>query len=146
MKRISVYEAEDGKRFDKKDECVEYEKFLKVLYNDVIKYFNTEKHSDSYAVQHEKEEIDKAYDNFMELCSTLFPRFSNVFKETELWRCGDSLVYRILSDSSHDFPSLWDVFFRFNCISTKNYVEYPQPYYAKYPEDWKQEIDGFEKY
>ena len=140
MKEVKVYEAFDGNRFDTMTECLDYEEHMKILTEKVIPNFRGKKHSDKDAVQQVKSKIDSAWKSFIDACceQPAMQRFVSVFRERESYQnCGETHIYRILSDFSHDYPLLWDIFFRFTCISEEGCVEYPQPYYAKHPEDWE---------
>lgn len=44
---------------------------------------------------------------------------------------------RVLSDYSHDFPILWKLYFRLECINDFSGFEYEQPYFANHESEFK---------
>ena len=131
MKVIMIYEANDGSRFAKKDDCEKYEvlcenteKAMSILKErpDSLDYGGS-----TDFIQQTEEGVDCALKKFCELCAQRIPSYAEWFKQTADGTRHHSHIGRIISD--YDIKCLGKAYYRFSCISD-TYKEYSQPYYA----------------
>lgn len=137
MKEITVYEAIDGKRFDSKNDCLEYE----ILIDQVNYITNKLKPApivkEGCALQQDKDTVELAFKQFMYICANRIELCRDWFIDVAEGIRHMSHVSRILSDYAEDYPILNRTMFRFECINFKTGIEYPQPYYVKNPNEFK---------
>lgn len=135
MKEVTIYEAEDGKRFDRKDECFDYENLCLKIRTDVLDRLRAN-HSDEFAIQQVKDSVLLARNCFCHICADVIPCYESTFRaNAQCWN-PNGLIMRVLSDFQNDYPILWKSLFRLRCISEMTWVEYPQPYYVSHEEEW----------
>jgi hypothetical protein len=142
MKKITIYECEDGKRFNNKEDAKQYDGILfnvmvimSPLGEAVTKQFSAKEQNVLTTI--------KAFGKLMELCAKVIPTYKETFENTTLSKAYDSLAYRVLSDFSNDYPCVYKAYHRFTCISTKTFIEYEQPYWTKHENEYKQKYNEF---
>ena len=140
MKEIVVYEAKDGKRFDKESDCYDYEIVIYCA-EQIMETLKPRTPIDyNHAVQQDLQEVRSAFNKFMLLCARVIPLFARHFEEVADGTRHPSHAWRILSDYSYDYPVLHKVWSRFECISQTSGIEYEQPYYTQHENEFKGEI------
>lgn len=140
MKEITIYECEDGSRFDDKwkaeryDEILEKTKKIMAPIGDAV----TEMYS---AKQRNKAAVERAVLEFMHLCAWCIPDWKETFEEVEnIDDAHCSIIGRVLSDYRNEWKCLAKAFFRFSCISDVSYIEYEQPYWTSHEDEYQQEL------
>jgi hypothetical protein len=140
MKEITIYECEDGSRFDDRKKAAMYDKVL-----ETIKYIMAplgEPVTESYsAKQRDKGAVETTVKDFMQLCAWCIPDWSDTFgKVNELEDLQRYIVGRVLSDYSKDWKCLYEAYFRLSCISTTSHIEYEQPYWTSHEDEYQEEL------
>ena len=140
MKEITIYECEDGSRFDNRKKAAIYDKVLETI-KDIMAPIG-EPVTESYsAKQRDKDAVETAAKDFMQLCAWCIPDWSDTFeKVNELEDLQRYIVGRVLGDYSHDWKCLHNAFFRFSCISPISYIEYEQPYWTSHEDEYQEEL------
>lgn len=138
MIQKTIWISDDGLEFDTKDQCYEYEENVLKAIEKILSSLNP--HSSIYGVKQEKERVEKAFEEFMSLCAKNIPSRKVIFDKAIEGDVHMSHIERIISDWSNDFPAFSKVLYRFNCISHKTWIEYPQPYYVSHEEEFKEKI------
>ena len=133
IEKITVYQTTDGKRFDSLEAAEEYEK----LYQRCEKLHEVlgAKATCRYAIKHDPLLVRHLFLDFLDLCAQTIDDEIGVFIGVRHGEIHKSHAERILSDYHHDYPCLWDTYFRFNCIGPSG-IEYEQPYYAYHEDKW----------
>ncbi len=140
MHRKVIYIAEDGTRFDSRDDCLSYEVILnKCISIMSLLYYNKEALDEGKAIRHSKTKVKVIFDSFIDLCSKAIPQSNKELQEVKEGRRHISHAEYIISEYQNDFPCLSKAMYRFMCID-KCGIEYPQPYYAKHPAEFKGEF------
>lgn len=145
MKEITIYECEDGSRFDIKEKAERYDEVL-----EKIKQIMTpigEPVTESYsAKQREKDAVETAVKDFMQLCAWCIPDWKETFEKVDnLEDAQRYIVGRVLSDYRNEWECLDKAFFRFSCISDVSYIEYEQPYWTKHEDEYKERLMKIKK-
>ena len=132
MKEITIYECEDGSRFDIKGKAERYDEVLEKIKRIMAPI--GEPVTESYSAK------QRAKD-FMQLCAWCIPDWSDTFgKVNELEAIQRYIVGRVLSDYSNDWKCLWEAYFRLSCISPTSYIEYEQPYWTSHEDEYQEEL------
>lgn len=141
MKKVTVYEAYDGVRFDTEKQCREHDVICNKVKEIECKLRSNAKvqANYSYAVQQDADTVKKCFAELMELCTDLFGY--DKFERVASGECDISHAQYILSDYSDDYPLLWMFFHRFLHIDMKTSIEYQQQFYATHPEAFKGVIE-----
>ena len=134
VKKVEVWEAQDGKRFDEHIDATYYDSIIDWC-SEVMSKLRP--HEEGGAVQQDVEEVKKAYAEFMDLCAEVLPKNKDWFQGVKKGRRHPSHVQYLLSDYSTDYPILWKTLFRFDCINMTSGIEYYQPYYVEHEDKWK---------
>ena len=146
MKEITIYETEDGTRFDNKSKAERYETLATNLNAVALKYLGvrTKKcDNGAEALSHTIKDVQNYKKEICLLAAEYIPSFAKTFEE-----CGDgtrhiSHAERIVSD--YNVKALDYAFFRLCCINEVTGDEYSQPYYAIHPEEWKKDYEKYYK-
>lgn len=127
MKKIVIYQCNDGTRFDSEKQAAEYDILLLKCnnINDAIGR-KVELEYDQY-VQHNAGAVKKQWRVFCNIVAEAIP-----FYDKMAWECGNgtrhrSHIGRVISD--YNIKCLYDLYFRFECIDEQG-REYQQPYFA----------------
>ena len=127
MKKITIYECNDGTRFDSEKQALEYDVLLSICnsINDVIGR-KVELEYNQY-VQRNAETVKKQWRVFCNIVAEYIPDYAQRAKE-----CGNgtrhrSHIGRVISD--YNINCLYSLYFRFECIDGQG-REYQQPYFA----------------
>ena len=127
MKKIVIYQCDDGTRFDSEKQAAEYDILLSKCnnINDAIGR-KVELEYDQY-VQHNAETVKKQWRVFCNIVAEYMPDYAQRAKE-----CGNgtrhrSHIGRVISD--YNIKCLYSLYFRFECIDEQG-REYQQPYFA----------------
>lgn len=145
MKRITVYECADGKRFDDLDKANEYDNIF-FLVEDVLSKLGTPlQNGDLNSEQRDEARVRQGLSKLMEICKQAIPYNDKWFDSVTIENCRDNYVERILGDYQHDYPCLFDAYYRFCCISPSSFIEYKQPYYAKHEEEFEQMVEKYKE-
>lgn len=127
MKKITIYECNDGTRFDSEEQALEYDVLLSECnyINDVIGR-KVELEYDQY-VQRNAETVKKQWRVFCNIVAAAIPDYAKMAKE-----CGNgtrhrSHIGRVIGD--YNIKCLQNLYYRFECIDEQG-REYQQPYFA----------------
>lgn len=134
VKKVEVWEAQDGKRFDDIASADYYDSLIDWR-NEVMSKLRP--HVDDGAVQQDVEEVKKAFGEFMDLCAHVIPDYEEWFQGVKEGKRHLSHVQYLLADNSTEYPFLWKTWFRFDCINMTSGIEYGQPYYVEHEDEWK---------
>lgn len=132
MEEITIYQAVDGTRFDRKADCEYYESVYKNVSNIMVRIRSNKEVSSRIAIRHAIDVVREVKQDFFLICSEAIPSFNQLFKEVAYGTRHISHAGRILSDYSKDFPILYDSYFRLKCINGCSGIEYEQPYFANH--------------
>lgn len=132
MKKITIYESNDGTRFDKKADCEYYESICKNVNNVMGRLRQNNEVSIRIAIRQDIDVVREVKQDFFLICAEVIHSFSQWFKEVADGTRHISHAGRILSDYNNDFPILYGAYFRLECISETSGVEYEQPYFANH--------------
>ena len=132
MKEITIYKAVDGTRFDSKYECEYYESVIDNVSNIMSRLRPNDEISSNVAIRQDSDVVIEVKQDFFMLCAEVIPSYKQLFSEVANRIRHISHAGRVLSDYSHDFPILYNVYFRLECINDCSGVEYEQPYFANH--------------
>lgn len=140
MKEITIYECEDGSRFDNRKEAAKYDKVFETI-NEIMKPLG-EPVTESYsAKQRDKDAVETAVKDFMQLCAWCIPDWKETFEKVDdLEDAQRYIVGRVLSDYRNEWECLAKAFFRLSCISLNSYIEYEQPYWTSHEDEYQEEL------
>lgn len=136
MKKLLIYEAKDGKRFDNKSDCFSYELIISSIVSVMSNLRNDIEPNSTTAVKQDIFAVKEAFKDFMGICAAAIPEQSKWFEEAKKGKRHISHIEYILSEYAHDFPVLRRTIHRFICIS-ENGIEYEQAYFAEHEEEFK---------
>ena len=126
MKKITIYECNDGTRFDSEKQALEYDVLLSKCnsINDIIGC-EVELQYDQY-VQRNAETVKKQWRMFCNIVAECIPDYAQRAKE-----CGNGTRHRshIGRISDYNIKCLYSLYYRFECIDEQG-REYQQPYFA----------------
>lgn len=127
MKKTTIYECNDGTRFDSEKQALEYDALLSKCnsINDVIGH-KVGLEYDQY-VQRNAETVKKQWRVFCNIVAEYIPDCAQIAKE-----CGNgtrhrSHIGRVIDD--YNIKCLYNLYYRFECIDEQG-REYQQPYFA----------------
>lgn len=131
MRKIIVYET-NGKRFDSYEEALKYEKLCKKVGSIMSQLLPRTKEIEQGTDfnKHNKETLNGCFKAFCKECAKQIPSFEQWFTETANGTRPLSYIGRIISDYSHEFPCLYDAYFRFSCTDFNTGYEFQQPYFV----------------
>lgn len=132
MEEITIYRAVDGTRFDSKVDCEYYESVIENVNNIMSRLRPNDEISSNVAIRHAPDVVIEVKQDFFLLCAEVIPSYKQLFSEVANRIRHISHAGRVLSDYSHDFPILYDLCFRLECINDCSGVEYEQPYFANH--------------
>lgn len=132
MKEISIYECNDGMRFDSREQALEYDVLLlkcSGIHSSIGR--KVELQYNQY-IQRDAEVVKKQWRVFCNIVADTIPSCAKIAKE-----CGDGIrhrshIGRIVSD--YDIKCLNVLLWRFECIDEQG-REYEQPYFANGHQD-----------
>lgn len=132
MKKITIYKAVDGSRFDRKADCEYYESIYKNVNNIMARIRPNNEVSSRVAIRQDSDIVREVMQDFFLICAEVILSYSQLFKEVAYGTRHISHAGRILSDHSDDFPILYNTYYRIECINQISGVEYEQPYFANH--------------
>lgn len=137
MRKILVYES-NGKRFDSYEEALKYEKLCEKIDGIMSQLLPRTKAIEQGTDfnKYNKETLNGCLKAFCQECAKQIPTWEQWFTETANGTRHLSHIGRILSDYSHDFPCLYDAYFRFSCIDFNTGYEFQQPYYVTHQDEF----------
>lgn len=147
MKEIIVYESY-GKRFDKKEDAIAYEKLNKEVDELMAAMFPRTKDVEDGLdyVKHSADTVKACFKIFCDICKNTIPLYKKVFEEVGNGVRHMSHVGYILSDYNDDYPCLYNTYHRFLCIDFNTGFEFQQPYYVKHQEEYFERIKKYKSY
>lgn len=136
MKEITIFQTNDGTRFDRKSDAEKYETLATTLEAIACKYLGirTKKCEEGTEVLYHS--IKDVQNYKKEIClqaAQYIPSFKKTFEECGTGTRHISHAERIISD--YNVKALNYAFFRLRCINEVTGGEYSQPYYAIHPEE-----------
>ena len=132
MEEITIYKAVDGTRFDSKGDCEYYESVIDNVNNIMSRLRPNDEILSDVAIRHDSDVVIEVKQDFFLLCAEVILSYKQLFKEVAYSIRHISHAGRVLSDYSHNFPILYDSYFRLECINCSSGVEYDQPYFANH--------------
>ncbi len=135
MKKITMFEAEDGKLFRNELDCINYENLIRNIKEisdrlpQLPKDANCNFSNGEGYLQHDADIVNKAIIDLVKLeeCLEKYLDDHNFLEHPFTYR--NSIIGRIIDDSDSPIKSLW---YRFMCMD-ETYKEYGQGYYAANP-------------
>mgnify|MGYP003296228104 CR=1 FL=1 len=111
MKEIIVYESY-GKRFDKKEDAIAYEKLNKEIDELMSLMFSRTKDVEDGLdyVKHSADTVKACFKIFCDICKNTIPLYKRVFEEVGNGVRHMSHVCHVLSDYNDDYPCLYITF------------------------------------
>lgn len=141
MKAITLYEANDGVRFELECDCVYHEAFCDKVEEINKRLRKNEEIDGTLAIEQDLDVVKSAFKDLMELCAEEFPQLDGrVFKEVATGKRHISHADYLLQEYSDHYPTLRRLFYRFLCIDMNTGIEYEQSYFAQYPQDFKGKV------
>jgi len=137
MVEITIYKAVDGARFESKCDCEHYESVIDKANNIMSRLRPNDEISSNVAIRQDSDVIKEVKRYFFLLCAEVIPSEKQWFSEVANGIRHISHAGCVLSDYSHDFPILWKLYFRLECINDFSGVEYEQPYFANHESEFK---------
>lgn len=139
IKAITVYECEDGKRFDSAEDAEKYEMLLNECnaINNMLGVSKEPKFQEC-AVRLDKQTVDFCYEKFIGLCEETFMTACSNDKSFE--NINRHFIHRVIDDCESEYPCLRRLSQRFHDISTSSYIEYDQPYFTKHEDEFKGKV------
>lgn len=133
MQKITIYQCEDGTRFDKENEALEYESHAARAkeIESLLVSIGRELNGNEY-IQQDPNMVRRAKYDFLTLVAERIPIWKDLAIE-----CRDGIrhiahIGRVIDD--YGIKWMRHLYFRFACID-ENGREYQQPYYANHPEE-----------
>ena len=141
MKAITLYEANDGVRFELKCDCVNHEAFCDKVEEINKRLRKNEEIDGTLAIEQDLDVVRSAFKDLMELCAEEFSQLDGrVFKEVASGHRYISQANYLLQEYSEQYPTLRRLFYRFLCIDMNTGIEYEQSYFAQNPQDFKGKV------
>lgn len=137
MEEITIYKAVDGTRFDSKGDCEYYESVIDNVNNIMSRLRPNDEISSNVAIRQDSDVVKEVKQDFFLLCAEVILSYKQLFREVANSIRHISHAGRVLSDYSHKFPILYDLYFRLECISETSGIEYEQPYFANHEIEFK---------
>lgn len=139
MKEITIYQCEDGTRFDKRTDALEYESYYKIAKGIESRLISIgRKLNYNEYIQQDPEEVKKIRYDFLTLVAQKIPEW----KEWAI-QCRDGIrhishIERVIDD--YGIKWMKHLAFRLACISADG-REYQQPYFTNHPEEATQKVN-----
>ena len=127
MKKITIYECNDGTRFDSEKQAMEYDVLLSIC-NSINDAIGREvKLEYNQYVQRNAEIVKKQWRVFCNIVAEYIPDYAQQAKECGNGTRHHSHIGRVISD--YNIKCLCNLYYRFECIDEQG-REYQQPYFA----------------
>lgn len=130
MEEITIYKSIDGTRFDSKADCEYYESVIDNVNKIMSRLIPNDEIASNVAIRQNPDVVIEVKQDFFLLCAEVIPSYKQMFREVAYRIRHTSHAGRVLSDYSHDFPILYDSYYRLECINDCSGVEYEQTYFA----------------
>lgn len=137
MEEITIYKAVDGTRFDSEYDCEHYESVIDKANNIMSRLRPNDEISSNVAIRQDSDVVTEVKRDFFLLCAEVIPSYKRWFSEVANGIRHISHAGRVLSDYSQDFPILYKLYFRLECINDCSGIEYEQPYSANHEIEFK---------
>lgn len=135
--QVTMYIAEDGGRFFKKEDCEEYEMICERA-NEILKDLKPNDNVDDHtAIRQDREKVAEAWRKLYEVAQEYFPYHKELIEKVENGESHHSWLGRMLDDCD-DERKFYRAYCRLSNIAKNSCIEYDQPYYA----DHENEFDG----
>jgi len=139
MEAITIYQCEDGTRFDAEEDAKEYESLCEEVKRVMIPMGERthECNNGEEYIQHDPKDVNKSLHDFLVLCANTL-----TYCHKPLMECAEGKRHIIYADyiiSECNFKTLTDANFRFHCTNMESGREYEQPYYAINEDKFKNE-------
>lgn len=143
MKEITIYQCEDGSRFESMEDAKNYEGLCERISKIMSPMGERTRDCRIGAVyiSHDPSLVKGVLKNFLLECSKYLPRHSNDFIECANGIRSFTHAGYIIMDCG--IKVLSDVLFRFSCTNIDNGREYSHPYYTTHEEEF---IEQQQKY
>lgn len=134
MRAITIYQTEDGCRFDKKEDAIKYEELCDKCKNIESNLVNIgrELQYNEY-IQQDVTIVKKSMDYFMDVVADAIPEYAAWTIQVKNGGRHISHIERVISD--YNIKCLNNLYFRFKCISLENGKEFQQPYFVKHQDE-----------
>ncbi|MFM6995034.1 MAG: hypothetical protein ACKOWO_07975 [Sediminibacterium sp.] len=137
MKAITIYQCNDGTRFDAENDAKEYESLCDEVKR-IMEPMGERTHKcdigEEY-IQHDPKDVKKALHDFLILCANTLTGYCKPLMECAKGKRHISHANYIISECG--FKTLSDANYRFRCTNMESGREYQQPYYAKHENEFK---------
>lgn len=141
MEEITIYQCDDGTRFDAENDAKEYES-LCARVKEVMKPMG-ERTSACNAgeeyIQHDLKDVKKALHDFLVLCTHTLtyygPKAIREIKECVEKETYTDHVDNIIAACAQQ--TLVDANYRFSCTNMQDGIEYPHPYYTAHEDEFE---------
>ena len=137
MKEITIYQCEDGTRFDLEGRAKVYETLCEEVKR-VMSPMGEITHrcdiGEEY-IQHDPKDVKKALHNFLVLCANTLTGWCEPLMECAEGKRHISHADYIISECG--FKTLADANYRFRCTNMESGREYQQPYYVEHEDEFK---------
>lgn len=134
MKEITIYQTEDGCRFDKKEDAIKYEELCdkcKNIESNLVS-IGRELQYNEY-IQQDVTVVKNALYCFMGVVADAIPEYAAWAIQVKNRGRHISHIGRVLID--YNIKCLNNLYFRFICISLENGKEFQQPYFVNHQEE-----------
>ena len=134
MKEITIYQTEDGCRFDKKEDAIKYEELCDKCKNIESNLVNIgrELQYNEY-IQQDVTMVKNSIYCFMDVVADAIPEYAAWAIQVKNGGRHISHIERVLSD--YNIKCLDNLCYRFKCISLENGKEFQQPYFVKHQDE-----------
>lgn len=156
MKEVIMYKCEDGSLFNDKEKAEERDKLIEKVKN-ALSSMKPREAIDKYAgkvdiaIRQNKDDVIYAMCKFIDVCKETFTgkydkelleKYKNSYRNQD-----DSVhishIERLFSD--YGIEIFKNTLYRFRCISTKTFIEYPNVFYSTQPNLFDGKIINEEK-
>lgn len=144
MKKIVIYQCEDGTRFDEEIDAARYEDMSERLSMVERLYLGVRDEKKMYAkepLRHDLSNVMSFKENILKAAAEYIPKYKKLLLECASGSLHISHAQRIIGD--YNLKMFDEAFFRLNCIDMNTGIEYTQPYYASHPEEWIEFYDTY---
>lgn len=138
-KQVTMYVAEDGAEFRKKENCELYEAQL-LRGKQIIEDLRPNDMVDSdTAIRQDPNKVKEAWKRLYAAAHEFFPYHNDLIEKVEKGHSHHSWLGRMLDDCD-DYGKIYKAYCRLSCISDISTVEYEQPYYANNPDEFNGKV------
>lgn len=134
MKTITIYQTNDGCRFDNKEEAMKYEELCDKCNEIESRLVNIARELEyNEYIQQDLTVVKNVLNRFMDIVAEAIPEYASWTIQVKNGGRQMFHIGRIIDD--YNIKCLWKLYYRFSCIDFNNGKEFQQPYFVVHQND-----------